>query len=289
MKLLLLLSAVASLVFASSSDSTDNQLEILQLPREIRPSSSTEYKAPPPAIINPGTLEKDSPTTISEVLSVDFIAVPKDQIETRPLMFLRPPSQLFFNPQIKTARFTSPRDSPIIAQLNLIDQLMASHFPPIEKPKPLLAGHLAVLKSNCRDMLVKFGPLHPRYVNCAFSYHEISRFAQLVAKYDTSLISQTSQKLRRSSFCSDLIAQVKQLFSLANAAFHSSAHLISSSLPASLSAALAPHSKELKELDMRVDTVDLDLIVYCHLDPNNHTSINTAREIISEFLHLAFN
>ena len=194
----------------------------------------------------------------------------------------------------RISKSTSPRNSPIISQLNLLDQLMASaQFPFVTEPKPLMAGHLSVLKAHCRHLAASYGPLNPKSINCAFRYHELFRFIQLLTKYETSFSNALVK--RNSDFCSALVINLKRLRTLVyKAIYEHSSHVTKASRSwkssnPNISNLLDAHSDEIKESDRAVDTIDYDLLFYCGSNTSNRESIDSARKLISNFFSLAFN
>ena len=304
-------------VVVSASNSVDeavDQLEILQLnsqtqpseqleilkspsedqivvgPKEIRHRSSTsaEYQQPF-TVTNPSNLPElshKSPTTITAVFSVSEKIRKADKISHPMLSHSHHKSfATLKHQQASSSRFTSPRSSPIISQLNTLDQLFASQFPRSPSPANLLPGHLSVLKAHCRHLASELGPLNQKSLNCAFRYHELIRFLQLLTKYDTTVIANHRD---HASFCSALVSNLKRLQNLVFSAFNNYSEILSSSQSPVMAAALAPFSKEIKALESAIDTIDLDLLFYCHFDSTDNHSINNARETIATFLHLAF-
>lgn len=300
-----------SLVTASNRE--DPQLEVLNLPadetfgpRETRHRSLIQYKAPtyPDNALVP---HQKSPTSIIAAASSDNIIESLDRKQDalnnhRPLNSLHNYKSFASLPlisfrTIKISKITSPHKSPIISQLNVLDQLMASaQFPLADEQRDLMAGHLSVLKAHCRNLAATHGPLNPKASNCAFRYHELVRFINLLTKYDTAFDKIPVK--RNFAFCSALVSNLRRLQTLVNLAIYE--HFDSQSLNSrnfqSLEISANPkvadqleaHAKELEYLDKTVDSIDLDLLFYCQSNSSNHESINSARDLISKFLHLAF-
>ena len=280
----------------TSKTRPSEQLEILKLPSEDqiavrhRSSTSAEYQQPF-TVTNPSSLPKlshKSPTTITAVFSVDFFESENKADKISHPMLSHSHHKSFAtlkHQQASSSHFTSPRSSPIISQLNTLDQLFASQFPRSPSPANLLPGHLSVLKAHCRHLASELGPLNQKSLNCAFRYHELIRFLQLLTKYDTTVIANHRD---HASFCSALVSNLKRLQNLVFSAFNNYSEILSSSQSPVMAAALAPFSKEIKALESAIDTIDLDLLFYCHFDSTDNHSINNARETIATFLHLAF-
>lgn len=311
-----------TLVAASLNDPDDQQLEILHLPvdksdfldvsdvgpRNTRHRSLIQNNASPPGIVNPEALvisnkNRKSPTTITAAMSADYyfdpVVVEKKMHKQESLSFPSVKSVPLISFQaFQISKFNSPRNSQIISQLNLLDHLMASAQFPLateSKSKALMAGHLSVLKAHCRHLAASYGPLNPKSTNCAFRYHELVRFIQLLTKYETSSFSNTLAKRNWNlSFCSALVHNLKRLQTLVNMAISEySSRIIKASKTTKysnpgFSALLSAHSNEVKEFDKLVNSVHFDLQFYCESNQNNDESIESARELISKFFNLAF-
>lgn len=292
---------------SNNADNQDQQLEVLELPveplkiadegpRETRHNSLIQYKAPSSNNIkSENTLVslKKSPTTILSAVSADFSSeksVSTQQSNTRPLHHYKSFDSLplvSFR-TIKISKVTYPYKSPIISQLNILDQLMASaKFPLVTEPRNIMTGHLSVLKVRCRNLAATLGPLNPKATKCAFRYHELVRFIQLLTKYDTNYENVPIK--RNLAFCSALVSNLKRLQTLVGVTIYEYSHSITQEQSSIASIPeLEPHSSEIKDLDKTIDNFDLHLLFYCGSNPSNHESIDSARNLISKFLHIAF-
>jgi hypothetical protein len=268
---------------SNNADNQDQQLEDLELPveplkiadegpRETRHNSLIQYKAPSS---NNFSSEKSVSTQQSNTRPLHHYK----SFDTLPLVSFR---------TIKISKVIYPYKSPIISQLNILDQLMASaKFPLVTEPRNIMTGHLSVLKARCRNLAATLGPLNPKATKCAFRYHELVRFIQLLIKYDTNYENVPIK--RNLAFCSALVSNLKRLQTLVGVAIYEYSHSITQEQSSIASIPeLEPHSSEIKDLDKTIDNFDLHLLFYCGSNPSNHESIDSARNLISKFLHIAF-
>lgn len=258
-----------------------------------RGRAATTVEAPP-RIINPTTLASPSTDTHHEQ--------PRRQLSRFYSLAQVDPRILIVRKSL-TKTITSPLQSPIIAHLNLLDQLLQTQFSVQDQEassdKPLIAGHVAVLKARCRQLATELGPLHLKYRNCAFRYHELVRFLALLQKYHGRVNpSKRGVRSQHLKFCSALALAAKKLGSLVKRAINQVSAAEASQPAVNLSAetnseavskALRPFRSELDELASVIETLDYNLVSFCDSDPNLNISITQVRESLSDFLHLAFH
>lgn len=293
-KLLILLISVINYAYSSSSSSSSNEDNL----GTWRQRSATEFQLAPPSIVIPAT---DSPIrkpasasskTLKPSLSTSF--KPKSPNPHRPCSLARYisfhshslPSPQPQKSSRNSAQFTSPRISPIISQLNLIDGLLQNHFPVYEHPKTLLPGHLLFLKSHCSQLNANLGPLHPKSRNCAFRFNELKRFLEIVAKYNTAEMDFQPENLQE-KFCTTLIPAIMKLNSFVELAYTENGFLIDAD--SQIYSKLAPLETELSELSSVLENIDFDLVLYCGWIPSSNYSIQIVRGAVDKFIRLAFN
>ena len=186
-------------------------------------------------------------------------------------------------------RLTFPHHTPIINQLNLIDTLFKTQFSEIKDPVPLMTEHLNFLKISCRELARKHGPLHPQAHNCAKRFNEFKLFITLLSKYETTFQEPTNSR-RAQNFCIHLKNALQQLrFLVDQDVTEYKTHLneIFRDLETDF-VALKDFGLELKKLDESVDSIDMDLNMYCGTNHLNSASLKQARDVVNRYLLLVF-
>lgn len=301
----ILVNASSSSSSSSSSNSSEDEREtteigetgeaaVVTLPRETRHRSSTEAAQLMP--LSPrkvSTHLEKSPTSVT--LSTFTPPSPEEMVKAL-LPYQRSFGRFVLaralsNNCLNCRTLTSPRVSPVILQLDVIDRLLATQFALKPAPKVLMTGHLDLLKSHCRKLALELGPLNPKARNCALRFNELERFVSLLTKYniDTSVYRGRQQV----NFCSHFIPAVKKLNTLLLSSFTEFSMLIeedAGSQPKKLALypQLEPIKNELKEFEETIDAVDFDLAFYCTGDAISNSSLSVITDSLNRFLHLAF-
>lgn len=186
-------------------------------------------------------------------------------------------------------RLTFPHHTPIINQLNLIDTLFKTQFPEVDTPLPLMTEHLKFLRISCRELARQHGPLNPQAHNCAERFNELKLFLNLLSKYKTNFQVPTIAR-RTENFCIHLKNALQQLRFLVDQTFtEHKIHLNGMFMDLENNfIALKDFGSELKKLDESVDSIDMDLNMYCGTNYLNSASLKQARNIVNRYLLLAF-
>ena len=269
---------------------------------ESRHRSLAHYQASPPSPEQALSLHKKSPKAVlSSTMSLDSndpqTIHQKQRLIDNYRSFNSLPRISYETAQVTLA--SHPLKSQIIAQLSILDNLMASaKFSIIAEPVPLIVRHLSVLKGYCRNLIENYGPRSSKYVKCAARYYELDRFIKFLIKYDLNFSNFPTG--RNPGFCSAFQSNFMRLQSLMTTVIYSylseseaqskskSLKDLEFSVNPKIMDLLAGYSKELKDLDTAIDTFDLGIKLFCDFPLTDHETFHSVGDLIIKFLNRAF-